>query len=176
MTTGVLSTVLPASTGAISKSSISMVSTRNHDNIHVQKHSIGDDEFVNTMRYVELIDLMGMRDSTEEDHALLLLIHEVGCINDEEFEEIQEVSFLPWIQAKMSGNESKTSETPSAARAMPPLRAMTSCPRDTTTKSEWDKMQATNQLAKLEAMFGPREPDATVLLAFKKACVARDGC
>ena len=152
MTTGVLSTVLSASTGAISKSSISMVSTRNHDNIHVQKHSIGDDEFVNTMRYVELIDLMGMRDSTEEDHALLLLIHEVGCINDEEFEEIQEVSFLPWIQAKMSGNESETSETPSVARTMPPQRAMTSGPRDTTTKSKWDKTWATNQLAKAEAM------------------------
>ena len=127
------------------------------------------------MRYAELIDLMGMLDSTEEDPALLLLIHDVGYITDEEFGEIQEVGFLPWTRVKRSGNESETSETPSVARTMPPRRAMTSGPRDTTTKSEWDKTWATNQLAKAEAMFGAREPDATVLLAFKKACIARDG-
>ena len=63
---------------------------------------------------------MGMWDSTEENPAVLLLIHEVGQINDEEFEEIQEVGFLPWTGAKISGDESETLETPLAAPAMPP--------------------------------------------------------
>ena len=58
---------------------------------------------------------------------------------------------------------------------MAPRRAMALDPRDATAKLDWDEVQATKQLAKAGAMFEKREPDVTVLLAFKKACAARDG-
>ena len=45
----------------------------------------------------------------------------------------------------------------------------------TRTASKWDKAHATKQLTKEESMFGKREPDAMVSLAFRKACIAREG-
>ena len=63
--------ILSALAGASCESSILFVSTRYHDNIHAHKHSIGGDELVDTMRYYELIRLMDVQASEEENAPVL---------------------------------------------------------------------------------------------------------
>ena len=88
-----------------------------------------------------------------------------------EFKEYHLSSVSTRYQYNMSNNESESTETPLAARAMEPRRAMTSVPRDMATKLEWEEAQSTKQLARADTMFGAREADTTVLLALEKACV-----